>query len=129
MPDSPTVEIIDVTPAMAKAWLAKNPNNRNIRQPVVTSYARDILAGNWMLNGETIKFDTAGRLIDGQHRLSAVIVADTTVGMVVIRGVDADVMDTVDVGAKRTYADALRLQGEDNTTTLAAVVRRAVMWQ
>lgn len=129
MPDSPTVEIIDVTPAMAEAWLAKNPNNRNLRQPVVTSYARDILAGNWMLNGETIKFDTAGRLIDGQHRLSAVIAADTTIEMVVMRGVDADVMDTVDVGAKRTYADALRLQGEDNTTTLAAVVRRAVMWQ
>lgn len=129
MPISPTVEIVDVTPAMAESWLAKNPNNRNLRQPVVSSYARDILAGNWMLNGETIKFDQSGKLIDGQHRLSAVVAADVTVPMVVMRGVDADVMDTVDVGAKRTYADALKLQGEDNTTTLAAVVRRASMWQ
>lgn len=129
MPNAPTVQIIEVDPAMAESWLAKNPNNRNIRQPVVQSYARDMVSGNWMLNGETLKFDTDGKLIDGQHRLSAVVTADVTVPMVVMRGVDADVMDTVDVGAKRTYADALRLQGEDNTTTLAAVVRRAVMWQ
>jgi hypothetical protein len=129
MPDSPTVEIIDVTPAMAEAWLSKNPNNRNPRQPVISSYARDMASGNWMLNGETLKFDKAGKLIDGQHRLRAIILADVTVQMVVMRGVDANVMDTVDVGAKRTYADALKLQGEENTTTLAAVVRRAVMWQ
>jgi hypothetical protein len=129
MPISPTVEIVDVTPSMAEAWLSKNPNNRNLRHPVVNSYARDMLAGNWMLNGETLKFDQSGKLIDGQHRLTAIVVADVTVSMVVMRGVDAGVMDTVDVGAKRTYADALKLQGEENTTTLAAVVRRAVMWQ
>jgi hypothetical protein len=129
MSTEPTVQIIEVDPAMAESWLAKNPNNRNLRMPVVQSYARDMLAGNWMLNGETIKFDQDGKLIDGQHRLTAIVTADVTVSMVVMRGVDADVMDTVDVGAKRTYADALRLQGEDNTTTLAAVVRRAVMWQ
>lgn len=129
MLNPPTVEIVDATPTMAESWLAKNPNNRNLRQPVVASYARDMVSGNWRLNGETLKFDQAGKLIDGQHRLSAVIAADVSVSMVVMRGVDADVMDTVDVGAKRIYADALKLQGEDNPTTLAAVVRRAVMWQ
>lgn len=129
MTTSPSVQIIEVTPAMAESWLTKNPNNRNLRMPVVQSYVRDMVSGNWMLNGETIKFDQSGKLIDGQHRLTAIVTADVTVPMVVMRGVDADVMDTVDVGAKRTYADALRLQGEDNTTTLAAVVRRAVMWQ
>lgn len=129
IPTSPAVEIVDVTPAMAESWLAKNPNNRNLRVPLVQSYARDMASGNWMLNGETLKFDTDGKLIDGQHRLSAIAAANVTVPMVVMQGVDADVMDTVDVGAKRTYADALRLQGEDNTTTLAAVVRRAVMWK
>jgi hypothetical protein len=35
----------------------------------------------------------------------------------------------VGAGAKRSYSDALKLQGEDNTSSLAAVVRRAVMWQ
>jgi hypothetical protein len=38
-------------------------------------------------------------------------------------------MPTVDAGAKRTYSDALRMQGEENTATLAAVTRRALMWE
>lgn len=128
MTATPTVEIVDVSPELAERWLAKNSNNRNIRKAVIDGYARDMTTGDWVLNGETLKFDTVGRLIDGQHRLSAVIAAGTTVPMIVVRGVEDSVMDTVDAGAKRTYADALKLQGEENTTTLAAVARRAVMW-
>lgn len=96
MPDSPTVEITDVDPELAERWLARNPNNRNLRRAVVDSYARDMSTGNWVLNGETIKLDVAGRLVDGQHRLSAVVAAEVTVPMIVVRGVDPGVMDTVD---------------------------------
>jgi hypothetical protein len=129
MNDSPTVEILDVSPDLAETWLSKNPNNRNLRKAVVDSYARDMAAGRWALNGETLKFSDKGQLYDGQHRLSAVVVSGTTVPMVVVRGLSADVMPTVDAGAKRSYSDALKLQGEDNTSTLAAVTRRAAMWQ
>lgn len=128
MPDNITVEIVQVSPAMAEAWLSKNPNNRNLRKAMVEAYARDMLSGRWILNGETIKLDGAGRLLDGQHRASAVILADSTVPMIVVTGMTEDVMPTVDAGAKRTYADALKLQGEENSPTLAAVTRRAVMW-
>lgn len=135
MPDSPatvdlpTVEIVDVSPALAEEWLARNPNNRNLRRAVVDSYARDMEAGRWHLNGETIKFFANGQLFDGQHRLHAVVQSGHAVPMVVIRGLADDVMATVDAGAKRSYSDALKLQGEDNTSTLAAVCRRAVMWE
>lgn len=130
MPDhSPAVEIVDVTPELAETWLSRNPNNRNIRRAVVDGYARDIEAGRWRLNGETIKFGPRGQLLDGQHRLSAVAQTGATVPMVVVRDLADDVMVTVDTGAKRSYADALKLAGEENTSTLAAVVRRAVMWE
>ncbi|GAA1543618.1 hypothetical protein [Nocardioides humi] len=127
--DRPDVEIVEVTPQIAETWLSRNPNNRNLRRPVVDSYARDIEAGRWRLNGETVKFGPGGVLLDGQHRLSAVVQAGTSVPMVVVRNLGGDVMATVDTGAKRSYADALKLAGEENTTTLAAVVRRAVMWE
>ncbi|MFW6869214.1 hypothetical protein ACOACQ_17635 [Nocardioides sp. CPCC 206347] len=130
MPDpSPAVEIVDVTPELAETWLSRNPNNRNIRRAVVDGYARDIEAGRWRLNGETIKFGPRGQLLDGQHRLSAVAQTGVTIPMVVVRDLADDVMATVDTGAKRSYADALKLAGEENTSTLAAVVRRAVMWE
>lgn len=125
----PTVEILDVSPELAESWLSKNPNNRNLRKAVSEAYARDMVGGRWLINGETIKFDVTGHLRDGQHRLSAVIAAGTTVPMVVVRGLSPDVMPTVDAGAKRSYSDALKLQGEDNTATLAAVTRRALMWE
>jgi hypothetical protein len=48
--------------------------------------------------------------------------------MIVVRGVDEAVTDTVAAGVKRTYADALKLRGEEDTTTRAAVARRAFMW-
>lgn len=129
MPETPTVEIVDVTPELAETWLSRNTNNRNVRRAVVDAYARDIESGRWRLNGETIKFGPGGQLLDGQHRLSAIVQADAAVAMVVVRGLADDVMPTVDTGAKRSYADALKLSGEDNTSTLAAVVRRAVMWE
>ncbi|MCR1783115.1 hypothetical protein KVF89_11280 [Nocardioides carbamazepini] len=129
MPDhSPDAEIVEVTPQLAETWLSRNTNNRNVRRSVIDAYARDIEAGRWRLNGETIKFGPSGVLLDGQHRLSAVVQADVAVPMVVVRNLGDHVMATVDTGAKRSYADALKLAGEENTTTLAAVVRRAVMW-
>lgn len=128
MTELPTVEIIDVTPQTAEEWLSHNSSNRNLRRRVIDAYARDMLAGNWVLNGETVKFSTDGQLYDGQHRLNAVVLAATTVPMIVVRGLASGVMPTVDAGAKRSYSDALRLQGEENTATLAAVTRRAAMW-
>lgn len=73
-------------------------------------------AGRWRLNGETVKFSATGHLYDGQHRLNAVVQSGTTVPMVVIRGLGDDVMPTVDAGAKRSYSDALKLSGEENTS-------------
>jgi hypothetical protein len=128
MTDLPTVEIVDVTPQTAEEWLSHNSSNRNLRRRVIDAYARDMVAGHWVLNGETIKLASNGQLLDGQHRLNAVLAAGTTAQMIVVRNLSPTVMATVDAGAKRTYSDALRLQGEENTSTLAAVTRRAILW-
>ncbi|WP_447646746.1 hypothetical protein [Nocardioides zeae] len=124
----PTAEVVQVSPAMAREWLARNPKNRSLRKRLVESYARDIQAGRWALNGESVKIARNGDLLDGQHRLSAVVLADVTVPMVVVREVDATHMPTIDTGAKRTFSDALKILGEENTSVLAAVTRRAVLW-
>ncbi|GAB3659310.1 hypothetical protein GCM10027596_16710 [Nocardioides korecus] len=96
MPDFPTVEILDVTPEMAESWLSRNANNRNLRGQVIASYARDVAAGSWVLNGETVKISTAGQLLDGQHRLIAVVEANVMAPMIVVREIPAEVMPTVD---------------------------------
>ena len=50
------VEIVDVTPQMAKEWLASNPENRRLDKGHAASLARDMQAGNWRLTGQSIQF-------------------------------------------------------------------------
>ncbi|MDG4796195.1 hypothetical protein [Micromonospora sp. WMMD1082] len=125
---NPTVEIIAITPAMAEQWLGKNLHNRNVRPRVVELYARDMAAGAWELNGEAIKFAVDGTLLDGQHRLHAIVKAASTVPALVIRGLPRETQTTMDTGAKRTSGDALALLGENHAKTLASVARRVTMW-
>lgn len=60
-----------VTPEMAENILAARGPNRNVSASVINKYARDMLAGRWQLNGQTIKISKDGQLLDGQHRLEA----------------------------------------------------------
>jgi hypothetical protein len=126
--DEPTAVVIDVTPDLARAWLRANVHNRKIRDRAVAEYARDMAAGHWNLNGEAIKFATDGTVLDGQHRLRAVIEADTTVQMLVVVGLPPEAQETMDTGRKRTTADVMGLRGETNAHTLAAVLRRVYAW-
>lgn len=112
------IEWVEVNPELAKTWLAKNPpdKNRNLRDSTVEAYARDMVGGRWAPNHQAIAFKTNGDLMDGQHRLSALVLAGVTLPFLVcfgvpekIEGVKADVMDTIDRGNPRSVADVLRL--------------------
>lgn len=115
---------MEVTPALAEEWLGSNIGNRHIRDAKVRMYARDMAAGDWRSTGESIKFDWSQRLIDGQHRLLAVIASGSTVRLLIARGLTPDAQRFLDTGAKRSAADALRMAGErSNQALIAAAVR------
>lgn len=124
-----TSTVLRINPEIARVMLADNPSNRTLRPTLVAEFAKDMKAGKWRMNGETIKVDPSGNLIDGQHRLAAVIEAGVPVLMLVVQGLPFDVQDTVDTGAKRTFADVLRLRGESRYTTLATIVRSVHGWE
>lgn len=124
----PTANVVTVTPAMAKQWLTKNTNNRNLRKKDIFNYARDMASGKWLMNGEGIKFSTDGQLLDGQHRLHALIQAGVPVPMLIVTGLPPETQCTMDAGIKRTTADAFSLTGHKNSTVLAAVLRRVWLW-
>lgn len=114
-----------IGPAEAKALMATNDKNRNLRPDLITKFTHDIEAGRWVLNGETIKIDATGQLIDGQHRLAAVIKSNESIDTLVVRGLPASVQETIDSGASRTFGDLLKLRGEHHYYTLAAITRMA----
>jgi hypothetical protein len=121
--DKPSAAVVSVTPEIAARWLSKNLRNRNVRAAVVDSYARDMKAGRWQITGEAVKFATTGELIDGQHRLHAVIKAETPVMLFVVRGLTPSAQDVMDTGSKRAASDMLALNGHKNATVTAAAAR------
>lgn len=125
----PITSVVKVDPALAAEWLTHNTNNRPIRPAVLASYVRDMQAGRWQLTGEAIKFATDGTLLDGQHRLEAVVRSGATVQMFVISGLSPHTREVMDTGSKRTTADALKMNGENNSVALAAGARLAVRFE
>lgn len=124
-----TVEQIDVTPELAGQWLLLNIKNRIIRDNVVAKYARDMVAGHWREDGAPVRFNWDNRMFDGQHRCLAIVQSGVTLRLVVVRNADPKAQATVDSGIPRSYADHLKLLGERDPSSLAAITRRVVMWQ
>lgn len=122
-------EVVLVTPALAEGWLGKNIQNRPLRRAKIAGFSRDMRSGAWLLTGEPIKFDTNGRLIDGQHRLLALIDSGATVQMLVVTGLDEEVKAVLDTGSARTPGDMLGIvAGTRNASAIAAIARLAVAW-
>lgn len=119
----PTTSVETISPTTAAAWLAHNTHNRTLNRVTVAVYARDMKAGRWHFTGEAVKWSTGGVLLDGQHRLAAIIEADVPVKMVVVRGLVPESQDAMDTGRRRTAGDALGLHGEKRATNLAATAK------
>lgn len=118
-----------VGPEEAMKFLEENKLNRTLRDRQVRAYSADMKAGKWRKNGETIKVAHNGNLLDGQHRLWAIIESGCTLMFLVVRGLDPEDQATVDTGARRTYADALKLRGEVNYIELATITRSIWQWR
>lgn len=123
-------QVVMVTPQIAKKWLAAGGKNRKISNFKVREYADSIKAGKWVLNGEGILFDASGKLIDGQHRLSAVVLSGITTPMLIIRGIDDPrAFETIDIGKKRGVEDIIGMEGIKNASYVSAAARRLVAWE
>ncbi|TXE27127.1 hypothetical protein FOT62_22675 [Serratia marcescens] len=104
-------DVETITPEIAITYLGANTINRNLNQTYVDRYVREMKSGTWRLNAESIKFDASGRLIDGQHRLNAVVMAGVAIQSLVVRGIPVGVIDTLDTGKARTGGDVLAISG------------------
>ncbi len=102
---------VRVTPEVAERWLEYNRINRFVATATMRLYARRMKQGRWHRNGENIKFSKSGKLLDGQHRLQAVMYSGVTVEFEVHVGLDDHVGLTCDTGRKRSTTDVMGMQG------------------
>ncbi|MGI5195677.1 hypothetical protein ACQEVY_18845 [Streptomyces sp. CA-288835] len=126
--DEPTavikVKMELVTPEKAQKWLSENNRgNRPLSATHVSSLARALERGEWRIHHQGIAFTADGRLLDGQHRLAAIVQARKPAELLIARGVDPATFSVMDTGKRRTARDLLHLEGERRTQHLAAALR------
>ncbi len=130
------IRVETITPKIAQEWLDRSHDvtQRSLSKRRVNRFVHAMLEGQWQLTHQALALDDKERVIDGQHRLAAVIQAgqtkpDITLDMWVAHGADPASFDVVDTGAARTTADALKIAGYTNTNVLAAAVRTTLVYE
>lgn len=112
-----------ITPEKAKDYLdAKITPSRNISNLRVNEYARIMVEGLWKENPQPLVFDANDKLLDGQHRLLAVVRSKTTQPFTLCSGADPEMMAIVDSGRPRSAYDFLTTKGVPNASAIAVVL-------
>lgn len=116
-----------ITPDKARKLLDQNDRldrpRRTIRAARVQKLAHAITSGQWLTTHQGIAIGPDGTILDGNHRLLAIVAADQAVEVVVARDADPSWFPVLDAGAARTTGDSLKVAGFANTNILAATVR------
>lgn len=123
--NDPQYLIETISPGEAKQILEGNTNNRRLNMGTVEFYQKQLEKGAWQINGESIKLDERGYLLDGQHRLWAVVRSNKPMTTLVVRGLSSEAFKTIDAGKSRSMADYLKIDGfkDVNHNILAAAAR------
>lgn len=129
-------EIVQVDADKAREYLAKEKTpepgvkgtNRKHGVRTVAEYAAAMLRGEWELTHQGIAFNEHGELVDGGHRLRAIVLASQTkpkiaIQFMVTTGLTERAMATMDIGRRRIPSDFLRMLGKTNTSSLGGIIR------
>lgn len=111
-----------MTPELAAELLDRNRTNRGLSDGRVRLFAESILRREWELNGESVKITIHPDLIDGQHRLAAIVRAGIRVPVLLVWNLPFEVQETVDFTRARSLKDALRMRQIQNATNVAAAI-------
>lgn len=116
--------VMTISPAIAELWLKSSVGNRPINKKRVERYAEDMKNGKWRLNGESIKLTKKYELLDGHHRLNAVIKAGVNIKSSVAFGVEKSAMPTIDIGQKRSNSQIFAFEKIKNYSPMSGIINR-----
>lgn len=99
-----------VTPEKAAAWLAKlDPLQRKLRDSKVRHFESMLLQKELKCTHQGLLISEHDTLLDGQHRLQAIVNTGITAQLMVTRGASPCLIQFLDGGTPRTDADRLNL--------------------
>ncbi len=124
-------QILLVTPQTAAELPKKNTRNRSLRRSNVRYLANELREGRWQLTHQGVAVATDGTLLDGQHRLSAIVDANIPALINVSFDCDPAMFTVIDTGSARTTADVLRTAGavSQHEATIAATIKLVYLYR
>lgn len=129
MSQQPNARLVTVTSVMARKFLEKNTMNRPLNQNNLEAIIKEMSNNNFQLTGESIKIAKDGTLLDGQHRLEAILHTGKPCKMFLIEGLENDAFKYMDTGRPRQASDVLAIEGFKNATKLAAIAKFCIGYQ
>lgn len=141
-PEMYTVKVL-VTPEMALEWLTRDearlPDGTTVKQRPISPPHRDKLlralrSGEWLLTPQPVALApelpwNTGAVLDGQHRLAAVIEWGQPVELMVSYNVDPGTFKVLDTGKPRSAADVMGMLGMSQRNHLASAAKLVRVWQ
>lgn len=100
-----TIKMELMTPEKAEKLLKSNFNNRKINRRNVIKYKNAILNNEYNTTGDCILIDKYGDLLNGQHRLTAIVEANIPVVVDIKYGVNPDVKYVQNTGRATSQND------------------------
>lgn len=120
--DTSILKEVIITPEIAMELLQTNLRNRPMNRQLVLFYTSQMEKGLWKFNGEPIIISNNNMLLDGQHRLAAIIKSKIPQKMVIVSNIDSNTFDTIDVGRIRTAGDMLSILNVKNSKQIGAFI-------
>ena len=119
----PTAAFEWISVEKAKQYLERNLNNRRYRPKTAQKYSRDLSANRWITTHEGIGIDVDGNVMDGQHRLNAIILAEKPMFLLVVRNLPREAKLAIDQGIPRSIDDVLNSNGIPASKTEVAICK------
>lgn len=111
-----------IGPKEAEILLKKN-KNRKTSEAQIRKYVRSMESGNWHTVNDTIAIRHDGVLINGQHRLNAIVKANRSFLFILSFGHTEADQKAMDEGRKRSLYDVLMIGDIEVTRAEASIAR------
>lgn len=122
-------ELRSITPELASKMLEKNFQNRTLNKKHIAYLSSQMKNNQWQFDGQPIRFDKYDRLLDGQHRLSAVVHSEETVQFLIVSGLEESTFKVMDTGKNRSSGDVLSTMGVKYSSDVAAVAKKVIAFE
>lgn len=119
---SQVASIETITPDQARELLKNNAGNRRIREAWVEALSKLMLSGAFTVTHQGIAIGNNGVVLDGQHRLLAIVRAGRPCRIMVTRGMDKEKFKWIDAGKSRSAPDRIHLVSDQGINAVACSI-------